>query len=323
MKLGVVGSGNNSIFHLKALRDSGFKPEILLYAGNHKRAEERSKEFGIAQKTTNIQFFKESNIDAILINSSSNALWEIYQAMWSLDIPILIEKPITKNITKLDEVPNHIQDKTIVGLNRRLYSAVDNFCLNVNKSRTGSFHFLVPENSWNGSWGEAEFLENLYDNLIHTIDLVLYIFKFNFKSISHLNTNVRKDFSGEVFINFSSENFNGVYQVTFGSPANYELRFFSKGETAILKPLENFEHITHLTLREPTQDFPIRSYVPTKSKNWQISDLDKEYKPGYYQQAKALASLVQGVRISDNLARINDVRNALGIIRMIHDAVLS
>ena len=46
---------------------------------------------------------------------------------------------------------------------------------------------------------------------------------------------------------------------------------------------------------EPTDEFPVRRYVPKQMSTVTLEDVDQKLKPGFFAQAKTLANLLKGI----------------------------
>jgi predicted dehydrogenase len=45
---------------------------------------------------------------------------------------------------------------------------------------------------------------------------------------------------------------------------------------------------------EPTPETPIRTYTPKMARRVELDQRDRDFKPGFYAQARALAAIVRG-----------------------------
>lgn len=317
MRLGIIGAGNNSVFHLSAARHLGFINQALLYKNNHKRAEQVARDFDIQFVDSDVRKFKEIEVDAYLISSAASSLFHVYKELWEMDKPMLVEKPLTRQIEALIEIPKNIESKTIVGLNRRHYASTQRFVDFVRKNPIGSFSFQVPENSWGQSWGNKDFLENLYENMIHSIDLMLYVFGLKNDDIKDFRVIASNKTVRSVLIGIGNGSIQGSYLSTFGSPSNYILEYFTDGAKITMNPLEHCRIFDQMELIEPSEDFPIRRYLPKSSIEFKIDAADSKFKPGFVRQLSHLYELTKNGRLPKESAQIEDLRESLKILSRI------
>lgn len=317
MRLGIIGAGKNSVFHLEAAKYLGFTAQALLYKNNHKRAEQVAGTFDIPFFYSDIRKFKEIEVDAYLISSTADSLFNIYKELWEMDRPILVEKPLTRQIKTLSTIPKNIESKTIVALNRRHYSSTQRFKDFVNGNPVGSFSFHVPENSWGQTWENKDFLENLYENMVHSIDLMFYVFGLKHDDIKYFQLSHSNRSVSSILLGFRNSSIQGSYLSTFGSPSNYVLEYFTEKAKITMNPLEHFTIFDQMELIEPSVDFPIRRYLPKSSSEFKIDTEDSKFKPGFVRQLSSLHELTTNGFIPKESAQIQDLRETLEILNRI------
>ena len=317
MKLGIIGAGKNSLFHLEAAKYLGFNAQVLLYKNNRKRAEQVAGAFDISFVYSDIRKFKEIEVDAYVISSTADSLFHIYKELWELDKPMLVEKPLTRQIKTLSTVPKNIESKTIVGLNRRHYASTQRFKNFVIGNPIGSFSFHVPENSWGQNWKNKDFLENLYENMVHSVDLMLYVFGLKNDDIKYFQVNHSNRTVSSILLGIRNASIQGSYLSTFGSPSNYVLEYFTERAKITMNPLEHFRMFDQIELIEPSEDFPIRRYLPKSSTEFKIDIEDSKFKPGFVRQLSHLYELTTNGNIPKESARIQDLRESLEILNRI------
>jgi predicted dehydrogenase len=317
MKLGVVGSGPIVPFHLDALTEAGF--EIKTIAS--RPGSVTTQELAMKYHATPLNDFYEvgkSDIDAVLIAPASGAIKESIRYLIKQGIPILVEKPVLKETHDFNEIGDLDNEKVMVGYNRRFYSSVQALKSHIDLNQPHSFFFKVPENSWNGNLDLNGRKNFLLDNTVHMIDLLRYLVGEVGFRVQMQGTKSREKLHA---INMFVEGVDmvGIFQVTFDSPGAYSVEFNGRGFSSRLQPIEHLSKFDAIEVIEPTSEIPIRRYQPKLSNDqFSISDFDLKYKPGFYQQSRAFADLVNGKK-SHIAANLYDAFKAIELAEQMSD----
>jgi predicted dehydrogenase len=292
LKIGVIGAGRIVRFHLDTLVDLGFEIHGIAARKNSAGISALVNEYKIPNSyESHLELFK-LNLDALLIASSSTSLLEIWQDALSLGIPILVEKPLF-----LDSVSQKFLDadfpNVIVGYNRRFYSSVKQLKIKLESSIGGNFVFNVPELSWEKNPSSKSVVDNVRNNTVHGIDLLRYVFddlEFDLSVSKFIGSNQNMN----LLVPAGNKEFNGVLNLSFGAPARYSLDIYDNESNFGLSPLEDYYEFNSIKVQEPTENNPIRRYVPYSDIDFNISRDDVKFKPGFYLQSKELLSLCKG-----------------------------
>jgi predicted dehydrogenase len=292
LKIGVIGAGRVVRFHLDTLVELGFEIHGIAARKNSVEISALVNEYKIPNAYEgHLDLFK-LDLDAILIASSSSSLLEIWQDAVSLGMPTLVEKPLfldlmSQNFLDADH-PN-----VIVGYNRRFYSSVKQLKVKLETSKSGNFVFNVPEICWEKSPSVKSVVDNIRNNTGHAIDLLRYIFEdleFDLSGSKFTGGNQNMN----LLVPTGNKNFNGVLNLSFGAPARYSLDIYDNESNFGLFPLEDYYEYNSMKVQEPTDNNPIRRYVPYSDVNFKISHDDIKFKPGFYLQSKELLGLCKG-----------------------------
>ena len=318
MKLGVIGSGPIVPFHLDALVSVGFEISAIASRPGSLTTQSLANKYSA---TAVRDFYEVSNydIDAVLIAPASRAIEQPLKHFIGRGIPILVEKPVLRNTQMFKDLGDLENPNVLVGYNRRFYSSVQTLIARNEQMTPHSFQFKVPENSWNGELdllGRGNFL---IDNSVHMIDLLRYL-----SGNSEMKLSIQAG-HGEgklraINVIAEGDKMSGALQITFNSPGAYSIEFNGSGFSSKLQPIEYLNTFDSIEIIEPTIEIPIRRYQPKlSSKLFSISESDLSFKPGFYQQSKAFADLVQG-RKSNIAANLYDAFKAIEIIEQIKGA---
>ncbi len=292
MNIGVVGAGRIVRFHLDTLVDLGFAIHGISARKNSVGISNLVNEYKIPNSFDNHLELFNLELDAVLIASSSNSLLEILRDAASLDVPILVEKPLFLDVSSQDflqaKYPN-----VMVGYNRRFYSSVKKLKERLESSSGGNFVLNVPELSWEKNPSRVSVIENIRNNTVHSIDLIRYLFDDLEFDLSELSFNGRNQ-NINLLVPVWNRKFNGVINLSFGAPAKYSLDIYDNESNFGLSPLEDYYEFTSIKVHEPTESNPIRRYVPFSNDEFKISNEDVKFKPGFYLQSKELLELCSG-----------------------------
>ncbi len=277
MKVGYIGCGSVSHFHIPALK----KNQIHIEAIGSRRNSKRCEDFACAHGLQNSfcrggwQEVLSKNLDAYIICISVSSTFEVLKNALNLNKPIFVEKPICLNPFLLEEILNHKNQTNIfVGYNRRYYKTVNmlkNIC---NNSEGGTITASIPDN-----YGVRNFLKNG----CHMIDTLRYLVS----DFSLIGKNIKFNKSFDDIDYFSAlcnnQNWNILINAHSNIPSNFSIKVNTNKCVYELKPIEKLSIYNEMKISEPTQEYPIRSYRPIlKDSFFEGGDL----KPGFYEMYK-------------------------------------
>jgi predicted dehydrogenase len=315
VKLGVIGSGPVVPFHLDALANVGFEISVIASRPGSLTTQSLAYKYR-AVPVDDFYEVSSHDIDAVLIAPASGAIELPLKHFISRGIPILVEKPVLKNTKMFKDLGDLENQNVLVGYNRRFYSSVQAQIAINKEMNPHSFQFKVPENSWNGDLDLAGRSDYLIDNSVHMIDLLRYL-----SGNSEMKLSIQVGHGEErlraINVVVEGDKISGVLQITFNSPGAYSIEFNGSGFSSKLQPIEYLRTFDSIEIIEPTTEMPIRRYRPKQSeKLFAISEFDLRFKPGFYQQSKAFAELVQG-RVSSIAANLYDAYKAIEMVEQI------
>jgi predicted dehydrogenase len=153
---------------------------------------------------------------------------------------IYCEKPYS-------HVPSYDVDRDItILMNRRYYYWVDFMRDVISSGKVIKVIAVIPEKS----------VDALITQSIHVIDLLWYL-------VGPFESAKRIGDKSPSFILSADSNIPLVINMNFGSHENFSLRFYSNdGDVYEAKPLEAFTIAEGMEVREPDDEFPLRTYKP-------------------------------------------------------------
>ena len=100
------------------------------------------------------------------------------------------------------------------------------------------------------------------------------------------------------------EKVNINFTLLWNSPMNTSIDVFYNQSRYELKPIEKFTFYDEMEIIEPNEDVHIRRYIPKPKDEHFINP--GEFKPGFYDQAKAFKDFVLTNKIDNKFAKIED-----------------
>ena len=302
----VIGTSPIVSFHIKALKQVDLDPIAVASSNlNSTTVEMFALENDITKHYSDWKkMLRDEVFDGILIASRIESTIEILSESIKYNVPILVEKPVSFDSNSLKKIIEIAHDKIIVGYNRRFYKTVNHIKKTISeKKETVLASMITPE---------IPTLRKFFDNTSHSIDMLRFIFgeiKIDF---------VKKIISGDkiigVIATFITEQ-NDVIQFTgnWGAPDNFSLSTYIEKKKLELKPFEELNIYEGMDIMEPTNESPIRKYVPKIVESIKLENIDSEIKPGFFQQASEFAQMIKTKSKPKNAATLVDAKKTLEI----------
>ena len=304
MRIGFIGGGNISKFHLLALRNNNFSVQAI---GSRKNSL-RCKKF--AEDNELINFYckrgweevLEKDVDAFSLCIDTSKTAEILLKILDLGKPVLVEKPVAWNLFELDPICHHVNsEKVFVAYNRRFYKVVNyakQFC---DKSKGGSVNINIPDSKQ----GKNRFLSNG----CHIIDLARYILG-DFEILKKIIRNNHETNEMEILTALcSNQKWSIIINAHSQIPANFGITINSKKEVFELLPIEKYSLYEGLEIIEPNDEYPLRRYIPKIVKT---EFEDSEFKPGFNNMYKQFYQFIKtNYKKTENSVTIDEARSTL------------
>ncbi|PPR48334.1 MAG: 4-carboxy-2-hydroxymuconate-6-semialdehyde dehydrogenase [Alphaproteobacteria bacterium MarineAlpha5_Bin8] len=308
LKIALIGAGYIAKKHLEVIKNIKGMKVIAITSRTKKKAEKLSKEFNIKYIFNDYKkLINTIKPDGIMILVSSEEIFTLTQKIIPFNIPIFIEKPLGLNLKetkKLNRLAIKHRLKSIVGFNRRHYSNFETG-LNIIKKKgkllgitiEGHERFWKIENIISkknkNSW--------LYSNSSHVIDLFRY-FAGEISSINSYSGSLSKkrldQFSS--IIKFKSGTI-GNYIANWYSPSGWSIKLHGEKVLVVFKPLE--------------KGYWVDSNF--KKHNIKMSQVDKKYKPGFYNQMQSFKKMLLTKKLHWPSQSIQDTLKTYTIIDQI------
>lgn len=299
-KISIIGTGKIAQFHLPALKEVGFEVVSCCGSPNSKTARIFSKKNNIQSVYNNYEELLNSHekSDCFLIATDTKVTPEILRKCLSTNKPILVEKPISHNQLVLNQLLKLDTKNVLVGYNRRFYSTINYAKKFISKNNPCFINVELPDK-----------YENFMENSVHGLDVINYILP---------NSTIRKietykqpnNGTGKFAIFETSRGDKCFVNFNWDLPANYSLVIDAFPYRLQLKPFEELKVFHGMKVCPPTNNYPIRKYMPKQIKNENVFKTSEKFKPGFLEQAEDFLKIVHGKR-SDKGADIKSAHTAI------------
>lgn len=168
MRLGIIGSGSVSEFHIQAALKAGFSISAIAASDFSKSAKYLSKKYNIPKYFVKTSDLLNSNFyDCLLFAIQPEVTENLLSYIADKQVPTLIEKPVVLDSKKLENLESN--DKIFVGYNRRYYYSIN--ALNITqRERPGFLHFSAVESTQDKMLNLIEIRQILLKNTVHFFD---------------------------------------------------------------------------------------------------------------------------------------------------------
>ncbi len=282
-KIGIIGCGNISKFHIPALKKVGFS---IVGISGREGSENKLKKFSKENYIENSKIFLSSielihsNIwDALLICCPTESSLEYLTIASKYKKPILAEKPITY---KSDELFPLLEfDNIKVAFNRRFYDSVKMAKKFYDENKISLIKVSIPEKN-NEIIDIKKFPISIYENSIHLFDLLNFITdKCNFHYCESLI--YQKEYKTIIATGTGKKGCLIQLDICFNSSDNFSIDIISETKRVKLSPIEIARFYDGIEIVDPV-GISIRRYNPIMQKEVITLDANK-LKLGFYEQA--------------------------------------
>lgn len=292
-KIAIIGCGNIANFHVPALRAAGMECFHCASSPNSKTIDNFAKKHNINKVWKDpVELAQAYNEwDGIIITTSVDPTLDFLKIVAKSNKPVLVEKPVSTSSLKLEEFSAKSPKNIIVAYNRRHYNTVKkarDFVINNKYIRAT---MTLPEVL------SKEVKDKYYPvlaNSVHGIDMLNFI--FGNVNVEHVNTsNKNNPYFGRQAILKSSTGHLINLIMNWGAPANFTLSIDNGNKRLDLFPFEKYQLYEGMKVIEPSNDYPVRQYVPNQTEHGSVfDDMPFDLKPGFLGQAIEFFNLIGG-----------------------------
>jgi len=307
----VVGAGAIAPFHIAALRAAGFNvSHIAATAGSH-RAKELAARLEIQQVWPSSEELISSNSwDALVLASSTESIPALLRLVLQQRRPCLVEKPVGFDAETIAEFAGH-DHQVRVAYNRRFYASSES-ARAFAAAGPCIFRLELPD-SIASTADEMNGLRAVRENSVHGLDLLAHV-------LGRYNIVTRMDISeprGRLAVMSTEAGHVGTIVLNWNCPANFSLVLDRSPRRFELKPFELGSTYEGMEVIEPTDDMPVRRYVPKLVQQVDSFPGPDGVKPGFLLQAQSLMSAVQRGEWDARSATLDDAAFAADAARVL------
>lgn len=295
--VGLIGVGEISHWHVRALRAVGLEIAGVAARPESARIKSFAEQYNISRVYSDWHALlaDQNSWDGLVIATNVDGTLDILREAIALGKPILVEKPVSHSadqIRKLLPVPNGL---VLVGYNRRYYRTTRMAKEFVAAGEPLLAHLSLPEGITAPARTDGRsHLYLFYDNSSHGIDLLQFIFG----PLAVSSVQVVRYPSGPIagFAATLKSQRGDVIDLlgNWGTPANFALSLDRPAKRLELRPFELLTVYEGMDVLPPSEEFPIRRYVPRVSKRVTLDEIDVKEKPGFVRQAEEFAAMMEG-----------------------------
>ncbi len=273
MKVGYIGSGPISYFHIPALRNNGFKIEALGTTKDSESSRKICEKYQLTNKYCRGGWMEVLNtdVDAYIICIKVENTLDVLKKILEKGKPVLVEKPISFSLKSLEKIKtSRYVENIFVAYNRRYYKTSMELKKLCNNSTGGTVLVNIPDSRY----GIKQFISNG----CHMVNLTRYLLG-DFEIVNKIiKTNSLKNDIDY----FSALCRNKKWTIIFNAhsllPSNFSISVNSDKKVFELKPIEKLTIYEGMQIIEPTEEDPLRKYVPKVKYSFTEDPL---FKPGF------------------------------------------
>lgn len=313
MKVGFIGSGEISNFHLCAMKNNGIEIGAIGTRKNSESCLAFAKKHSLLDVYCNEGWEEviDNDFDAYIICVNPKYTQDILVKTLEKGKAIFVEKPVNFELKNIQILSEHRNSKNIfVGYNRRFYNSISKLKNLCDKSDGGTVIANIPDSAS----GVKQFIEN-GSHIIDTLRYCLGDFNLINKKVK---INKTKNDLNSISALCENKKWNILINAHSLIPANFSITVNSNKNVYELKPIENLNIYEGMEIIEPTNKIPIRKYVPKlKESIYEIGD----FKPGFDEMYK---NFIQFIEKKDCIfCSIFDAKETLKVLRILIESEIS
>lgn len=281
---------------------------VTIYSRNKKTTSALAEDFKILKIASSVEDFAELNLDFLIICVPELATAGIISEFSSINVPLLVEKPVGLTLADALAIESFAKDKNLpifAALNRRFYGSSISV-LNELSTTSGKRYVQVndQENTIAAlSAGQpSEVVDNwMFANSIHIVDYISTVCRGE-PTLTNKRINMLSEVSFVVHANISfTSGDEAVYTCYWNIPGGWSVNISTATKTWQLSPLE----------KSRARELDDRDYTEFASE-----DLDFLYKPGLVRMLIEVQKCIDGQ--PHGLTTISDANRTMKLIDLIY-----
>jgi predicted dehydrogenase len=313
-RLAVIGAGAITKFHIPAFQEAGFDITAICARPNSESAKSLGEQHDIENVFDDVTALlaARDKWDALLITVSTEATLDVLKLALDTGAPILVEKPVAFRSADLEPFINQ-NAPVLVAYNRRFYRSIREAREESRSHPNLLCQLMFPENvgTPGATADDPHYLKNFYVSVTnHGIDIA----RFLFGDLQIQNVNRLRSTAGALIgltaILTAGNGHLLQFIGNFRAASNYSITMDSADRQFEIRPYEMATVYEGMDVVAPTQEVPIRRYMPKVLKTIQLDKIDFQFKPGFVEQAKTFANFIR-TGDSGDAGRLEDAFAAL------------
>lgn len=304
-EIALIGSGPVSHYHVPALEEVGLDVTAVASMNpNSDTVEKFGEKFNI-EDTFKGESWREMvsdrSWDGIVIATHISGTPEALNQCLTDDVPILVEKPVGWTSKRVHELREKAHDEVIVGYNRRHYEPIQEAkkFLDEHRPVIATIELPAPSN-----------IKSFIGTSSHGVDILRYLFgELNVLDTYNLTDDGKLQAYTATLRSESDDLINVIGN--WDAPSNIGLNIDYHDLRFQLEPYEQARKYKGFRIKEPTDDMPVRQYIPKKIEEINVEIKEGKYKPGFYKQALSYKKLIQNGEINEPSADLYDAEKTL------------
>lgn len=313
-RAGLIGVGAISDWHVRALRAAGVEVTAVATRAGSTRLDTFAAEHAIPRVFERWERLLEARDvwDGLVVATHTDGTADVVAAALSHRVPLLVEKPVAWNSTAVARLRAIAHPHVIVGFNRRYYRPVRFVGEECRQGLPVVAHLELPESVAAPLPASArDRLAPFFSNSCHGFDLLRFVLgPLRVQAVERLRAA-----GGGVYALTALLRAERGHTVTvtcnWSTPANFALTVDRPGRRVELRPFECATVYEGMDVLEPSDDFPVRRYAPRLASRVVLDEVDAREKPGFVQQARAFAAMLDGQAPPPEAATLADAEAAI------------
>lgn len=312
-RLAIIGAGPMARYHIQAAVEIGFEISAICGRSNSSNAKRVSEEFNIPECFAEVgELLESSNWEAAVIAVDVPATSSITAQVAKSGRKALVEKPVSTN---LEEIRSLLvfSDQVRVAYNRRFYPSTNAAKSFIRDSKPSSMLVQIPESL---SYETQDPFLPVRQNSVHVLDLIRFLVGDVSAEGSWVSTDGSQARSSMMMLT-TEIGMRCIVYCVWGSPSNFMVSLEGSGARFELKPLEVGTRYEGMTVVEPTDLFPLRTYSPRQVEVVGLDPRLMDFKPGIVEQMREFQEFVIGNSSPTSLATLDDALVAQTLARQL------
>lgn len=313
-RVGLIGVGPISHWHVRALRAAGLDVTAVAARPGSARLHDFAAEHAISRIFDGWErlLAARETWDGLVIATHTDGTPAVLAAALEHRVPVLVEKPVAWTSAEVARLRAGAHPLVLVGFNRRYYRPVRFVRDECRQSAPLLAHLELPESiAPPGADAVGNRLAPFLSNSCHGFDLLHFLFgPLRLREARRLRADGGEPY-GLAALAESSRGDLITVTCNWGTPANFALTVDFPGRRLELRPFERAAVYDGMDVLEPSDETPVRRYVPRASQHVDLDPVDIREKPGFVAQAAVFAGMLDGTPPPAGPATLADAEAAL------------